>query len=72
MTTRSPSKAAIQLEHSLEELQRITNLEFLRPYIIRDQCFLQCMNPESSPITTDELKRLARAWKMDHGSFAFN
>jgi hypothetical protein len=62
------SKACNQLNHYLEELQRVSNLESLRPYISHEQCFLQHVDPSSSPITVEELKRLARAWKLDHST----
>lgn len=60
------SKAGVQLESYLNELQRTSNLESLRPYMIREGCFLQ--NQNSAPITIEECKRLVRLWKLDHGN----
>lgn len=64
--SQSVSKAYLQISQNLEELQRIANLEYLRPYITRERCFRPNCDPSTTQITGDELKRLARAWKMDH------
>jgi hypothetical protein len=61
------SRACKHLEEKLDELQRISDLESLRPYLNKEQCFLSLINHETSPITTEELKRLARIWKLDQG-----
>ena len=61
------SKAGLQLDSYLNELQRTSNLESLRPYMIREGCFLQQNHQDSAAITTEECKRLVRLWKLDHG-----
>ena len=61
------SRAGALLESALEDLQRISNLESLRPYIAHEGCFLQNSNHDTAQITIEELKRLTRLWKLDHG-----
>lgn len=39
-------------------------MEALRPYIAGEQCFMAHKDPELAPITMEELKKLARAWKL--------
>ena len=59
------TKAGTFIDVSLAELQRVKNLEALRGYLIRENCFLNHQNAENAPITIDELKRLCRAWKLN-------
>lgn len=67
------SKAGIRLDSYLNELQQISNLESLRPYLIKEGCFLQKYNENQVNIIIptigfEELKRLVRLWKLDHGT----
>ena len=56
---------ALKLENNLQELKRIDDIESLRPYIIEYNCFSNTTNVKTAPITLDELKKLARAWKLN-------
>ena len=53
------------MNQALEELRRREELESLRPYLINDQCFPSFRDPLVSAITMEELKKLARAWKLN-------
>lgn len=52
------------LDDDLLELQRQRERELLRPHLIAEKCFPPNKNPNSAAITKDELKKLARAWKL--------
>lgn len=60
----SPSKKS-SCTLALEELKRRDDLEKLRVFLIQEQCFPTQKNPETSVITMEELKKLARAWKLN-------
>lgn len=63
---RAKIGCAVSLELNLEELKRRSNLESLRVFVQNEQCFPTQSDPSTSPITMEELKKLARAWKL-HG-----
>ncbi len=50
---------------ALEELKRRDQLESLRSFLISEQCFPSSKDPETSPITLEELKKLVRIWKLN-------
>ena len=50
---------------ALDELKRRDDLESLRKYLIEEQCFPATKDPESAVITMEELKKLARIWKLN-------
>lgn len=50
---------------ALEELKRRRDLESLRKYLINEQCFPTTKDPMTSVITMEELKKLARIWKLN-------
>ncbi len=50
---------------ALDELRKRDDLEKLRRFLIMEQCFPTQKNPETSAITMEELKKLARAWKLN-------
>lgn len=50
---------------ALDELKRRDDLESLRPYLIEEQCFPATKNPDTAVITMEELKKLARMWKLN-------
>ena len=58
--------AAEAVKENLVELRRRAELESLRPFLIDSGCFVPGVNPKTTPITMEELKKLARAWKL-HG-----
>ena len=51
MSINPKTKAGKFIEKTLEELQRVTNLEALRGYLIKENCFLNHQNAEKAPIT---------------------
>jgi hypothetical protein len=53
-----------RLDANLEELRRKEELESLRPHIAHAACFHPTKDPETTIITVDDLKRMARAWKL--------
>ena len=55
---------ARSMSSNIDELKRRHDLESLRPYIIREQCFPLNVDGSHAPITMEELKKLARAWKL--------
>lgn len=55
-----------QLQGNLEELRRRHELESLRVYVEHECCFQPNHDPKTHPIGMDELKKLARVWKL-HG-----
>ena len=57
---------AERLNSNLDELRRRAELESLRPFCIDSGCFAPSTNPKKAPITMEELKKLARSWKL-HG-----
>jgi hypothetical protein len=61
-----PTKVAGKLHDNLGELRRRAELESLRPFIKETCSFLPTVNPDTASITMEELKKLARAWKL-HG-----
>jgi hypothetical protein len=50
---------------ALDELKRRNDLESLRKYIVLEGCFPASKDPETSPITLEELKKLVRIWKLN-------
>lgn len=50
---------------ALDELKRRNDLESLRRYLIMESCFPASKDPETSPITLEELKKLVRIWKLN-------
>jgi hypothetical protein len=50
---------------ALDELKRRNDLESLRKYLILEGCFPASKDPETSPITLEELKKLVRIWKLN-------
>ena len=61
----SPFARRSQTIIALDELKRRDDLESLRPYLIEEQCFPATKKPETAPITMEELKKLARMWKLN-------
>ena len=61
-----PTKVHANLKDNLNELRRGAELESLRPFVKECCCFLPTANPDTATITMEELKKLARAWKL-HG-----
>ena len=57
---------AERLNNNLDELRRRAELESLRPFCIDSGCFAPSANPKKAAITMEELKKLARSWKL-HG-----
>lgn len=57
--------AAEAVKENLAELKRRAELESLRPFLIDSGCFVPGANPKTTPITMEELKKLARAWKLN-------
>ena len=55
---------ARSMSSNIDELKRRHDLESLRPYVIREQCFPLNVDGSYAPITMEELKKLARAWKL--------
>ncbi len=64
-----PTKAASHLQGNLSELRRGAELESLRPFVKECCCFLPSADPDTAQITMEELKKLARAWKL-HGKYS--
>jgi len=50
---------------ALDELKKRDDLESLRNYLIQDNCFPALKDPKIAPITMEELKKLARVWKLN-------
>ena len=50
---------------ALDELKKRDDLESLRSYLIQDNCFPALKDPKIAPITMEELKKLARVWKLN-------
>ena len=51
--------AAEAVKENLAELKRRAELESLRPFLIDSGCFVPGANPKTTPITMEELKKLA-------------
>jgi hypothetical protein len=66
MTLRKPP-CAVDMANNLNELRRRKDLELLRIFLKAEHCFLPTIDPNVAVITMEELKRLARAWKL-HGT----
>ena len=65
--SRKQSVCVDHLRHNLEELKRRSDLESLRPYLVSEQCFPPGMEAITEhAINMEDLKKLARAWKL-HG-----
>ena len=64
-----PTKVHANLKNNLNELRRGAELESLRPFVKECCCFLPSANPDTAAITMEELKKLARAWKLHGESF---
>eukprot|EP01041_Mallomonas_annulata_P012077 gene12077-25320_t len=52
------------LDNDLSELQFRRDLESLRPFLKMEKCFPPNKNPMKAAISLDELRKLARAWKI--------
>ena len=50
---------------ALDELKRRDDLESLRKHLIDEQCFPAAKDPRTAVITMEELKKLARIWKLN-------
>eukprot|EP01039_Chlorochromonas_danica_P005824 gene5824-6413_t len=50
---------------ALDELKRREDLESLRKYLIAESCFPAQRDPNTASITMEELKKLARIWKLN-------
>lgn len=50
---------------ALDELKKRDDLESLRKYLIQDACFPALKDPHIAIITMEELKKLARVWKLN-------
>ena len=50
---------------ALDELKRRDDLESLRKHLTEEQCFPATKDPATSVITMEELKKLARIWKLN-------
>lgn len=64
---RTPT-CAQALNNNLNELRRRQDEESLRVYLIRENCFsllLSSHEMKTAPITMEELKKLARVWKLN-------
>jgi hypothetical protein len=61
----STNKKKTTSEIALEELKRRNDLESLRKFLIAEQCFPTMKDPETAPITVEELKKLVRVWKLN-------
>ena len=59
---------AERLNSNLDELRRRAELESLRAFCIDSGCFAPSANPKMAAITMEELKKLARSWKL-HGEW---
>ena len=57
---------ARDLADNIAELRRRRDVELLRVFLKGEHCFQPSADPEKAPITMEELKKLARAWKL-HG-----
>lgn len=60
-----PQKKRKMSMMALDELKRRDDLESLRKYMIAESCFPAQKDPETSPITMEELKKLTRIWKLN-------
>ena len=58
------TKTAGNLQGNLSELRRRAELESLRPFVKETCCFQPNVNPDIATIGMDELKKLARSWKL--------
>lgn len=52
---------------NIDELKRKQDLESLRPFVVKEKCFPMNMQERKQPIPIglEELKKLARAWKLN-------
>lgn len=63
---RKQSVCAQALDNNIEEVLRVRKLEKLRVYLIREKCFSAYVkDPLKANITMDELKKLARIWRLN-------
>jgi hypothetical protein len=63
---RKQSVCAQSLDNNIEEVFRVRKLEKLRIYLIREKCFASYVkDPLKANITMDELKKLARIWRLN-------
>lgn len=66
MSNSSPARRArTTTVVALDELKRREDLESLRKYLISESCFPAQKDPEHSVISMEELKKLARIWKLN-------
>ena len=65
MPLRKPA-CAVEMANNITELRRRRDLESLRIFLKLEHCFQASVNADEAIITMEELKKLARAWKL-HG-----
>ena len=53
-----------ELDSNLAELKRRRDLEMLRIFLKHEHCFAPLVNPDEAIISMEDLKKLARAWKL--------
>ena len=68
--TLKKAPCAVDMANNLNELRRRKDLEQLRIFLKAEHCFLPSVDPLTAVITMEELKRLARSWKL-HGNYHF-
>ena len=59
------STCAKSLVNNLDDLRKRSESESLRPYLTSEGCFPSYKDPSTAAITIEELKKLARAWKLN-------
>ena len=64
MLGRKSSTCVVSVEQNLLELKRKAQLESLRYHLNAYSCFSPLADPISAPVTIEEVKKLARAWKL--------
>ena len=66
--TLKKAPCAVDMANNLNELRRRKDLEQLRIFLKAERCFQASVDPMVAIITMEELKRLARSWKL-HGTY---
>lgn len=59
------SHCATSIVNNLDDLRKKRESESLRQYLISEACFPAHKDPHTAAITIEELKKLARAWKLN-------
>ena len=65
------SECARHLASNLNELVRRRDLQSLRPYLIEEKCFRDGVDEHAANITCEELKKLARALKLNGDGISY-